>query len=298
MSDSMATAAPSINVPEGLRINPKTRRITLKKPRPIKIVSLSDIHYPFAQHGLINHILEKNAGADFCVLNGDIFDAHDISFFPKNKIIPLYTEYRQAFHLVKRCSELFKYVLLLRGNHEDLYERKILKEVPATAQFLLQKPLLQRIADGEEYVEPVSPAEHARWVNHEPFKNVICPIMEDAQVAWWFGIGHTLFAHPSSPGGRTPGYLSRDFYKFINGKGHRPDCVCVGHVHRLNIAYQTSYVEIEQGALCTEMDYADSSRMRFRNNQVNGYAEVHQNEDGTINLNRTRVHCLQGMFQT
>ena len=67
-----------------------------------KILTLSDIHFPFALVDELQKAIELHSDADVVVLNGDILDGYIFSTYGTAKRIAALKEYIAAFNLVKQ----------------------------------------------------------------------------------------------------------------------------------------------------------------------------------------------------
>ena len=79
------------------KMSTEKNTVGLNISRDVKIISLSDIHFPFALEDEIMKALKLHADADIVVLNGDILDGYIYSTFEKAKRIAALKEYIAAF---------------------------------------------------------------------------------------------------------------------------------------------------------------------------------------------------------
>ena len=77
-----------------------------KAQAALKILSLSDIHFPFQNQELIDEIIETHKDADILVLNGDLLDGYAASSFPKERNIPMHLEYTMALEFVRKVASI------------------------------------------------------------------------------------------------------------------------------------------------------------------------------------------------
>ncbi len=242
-----------------------------------KIVSISDLHVPFTNIEYLEEVFTKHRGADKLIINGDLFDCYSISSYGKANIIHLVDEYVLATKIVDKACKLFDEVEIIEGNHDEREDR-YKKEINPELKFLLSKPLLQRVADGDRY----NPATK-KWTTVTNSNLSFCQ-------SWFSMTGKAMFAHPSKYR-KHEATVSFDTYEYFQKKGYVMDCVVVGHVHRLNVAYTNRALLIEQGCLCDDMDYANSPRMSY-SGQVNGYAVIYQDENGNTDYKRSGIEFL------
>ena len=153
----------------------------------VKILCLSDIHFPFALEDEIMAALKEHSDADIVVFNGDILDGYIYSTFAKAKRIAALKEYIAAFELIRYCSENFPKVAIVSGNH-DVRPARHLQRVGFEKEEsqVLRPDLLARIANGERL------NEEADLVEKLDFDNVYYQKYD----SWYIRIGKTLFCHP------------------------------------------------------------------------------------------------------
>lgn len=247
-------------------------------PPTTKILSLSDIHFPFARTDFLQRAIHDHQDADILVLNGDILDGYIFSSFEKEKSVAAIDEYNTAFEFVSLCSKIFNKVVLTSGNHESRYEKTLTRSlVPREGQSIFQTDPLARIANGERLGRDGSLLEKV------PMPNVYYPQSEK----WWVQIGKTLFIHPFSRGSSKPGFTVSAWagkFKERLPPGSFDSIVC-GHTHAQNKHLQGNLLLIEQGCLCDYMSYSWSPRQVFHSSAINGYAVIYQDADGNTDFN-------------
>ena len=69
------------------------------------------------------------------------------------------------------------------------------------------------------------------------------------------------------------------------------DSVVMGHSHRIVKTIQNRRLLIEQGSFCKRLEYQFRDDLTFKN-AVNGYAVIHQDENGNTDFNKTNVYYL------
>lgn len=244
----------------------------------IKILSISDIHFPLTRVDMLSEILHDHSDADIVVLNGDILEGYMFSTFEKGESISALDEYRCAFAFVKTLSETFPKVVLTSGNH-DARVAKALKTAGFShdATQVLRPDLIARIANGEEL------DEKGNLVTIHNFKNVIYQQNE----SWYVRIGKTIFVHPYGMDGGPPGTAVRKQvirFAYRYGLGEIDSIVC-GHTHQLFKSIVNNQLLIEQGCLAGLLKYSWSAKTSYTNNTQNGYALIYQDKDGNTDFN-------------
>lgn len=245
-----------------------------------KILSLSDIHVPFAREDLLNKILEEHSDSDICVINGDLLDGYIYSTFDKAERVSALVEYQAAFELVTILSEIFPEVYLVNGNHDARVSRT-LKSIGFEKERtqILRPDLLARIANGEKLDDT------GMLVEKINFKNVFYQQHE----SWYIKIGKTLFVHPWSKGSSKPGFTATKVNDYFSTR-YQPneyDSVVVGHTHKCYKGVINSKLLIEQGCLADFMSYSHSPQLQYIDNGMNGYALIYQDKEGNTDFNKS-----------
>lgn len=252
-----------------------------------KIISLSDIHFPFALEDELKKALEEHSDADIVVLNGDILDGYIYSTFSKAKRIAALKEYIAAFELVEYCSENFDNVVIVAGNH-DIRPARALKSLGFEKEEsqVLRPDLLARIANGEKL------DENGELVEKLSFENVHYQKYD----SWYVRIGKTIFCHPSGYKGGPGGTVQKLYDYFIKRMGSDDfDSIVVGHTHKVYKGIFCNKLLIEQGAMCDRQPYQHKPDLRFLH-AMNGYAVIYQDDNGNTDFNKSNVTYLGSML--
>ena len=178
-----------------------------KGKQRIKILSVSDFHFPFARMDLVENIIKEHSGAEYCVVNGDLFDSYIISKFSKNKEVPFAVEYAAAFALVVELSKNFGEVILVDGNHEKGRFATELQKLNQSIRFLVKSSPLEYIAEGVEF------SEAGVYLGTRTLTNVHWA-GEGGKPSWFHHIGGALFAH------RLNGYKSGPLANTVDMANH------------------------------------------------------------------------------
>lgn len=249
-----------------------------------KILSLSDIHFPFALVNEIDKALKLHSDADVVVLNGDILDGYIFSTYSKARRIAALKEYMAAFELVKRLSEAFPKVVIVRGNHDGRPAKALAKNgFPTEASQVLRPDLLARIANGEAL------NESGELIAKLDFDNVIYQKYD----SWYVRIGKTIFAHPDAYFGSWPGQTAVKLCDYFTKRmgSNSFDSVVVGHTHRSYKGVVMNKLLIEQGAMASRMPYQHRADIRFPH-AMNGYAVIYQDDEGNTDFNKSHTVFL------
>jgi predicted phosphodiesterase len=258
----------------------KERRLAPAGKKRIKIISVSDLHVPFQREDLLHSIIAEHRGADFLVLNGDLFDSSLISKFPKEREIPFAVEYAAAFEIVAWLSQNFQRVVLIDGNHDaGRFTREIGKLNP-TILFLVKGSPLKYIADGRRF----SPAG-------EDLGTVSLPNVSYAGDAptgsgWWWRIGKVIFAHRLRGFKGAPMANAVHVAEWFLRRGEDFQCIVNGHSHHLGMAYYRGRLVIDQGALTLPMAYEEDGSCNIPPPDL-GYAIVTTDQFGNVDPRET-----------
>lgn len=253
-----------------------------------KIVSFSDLHIPFVREDLIEEAVKQHSGAEWCVINGDLFDSNLISTFPKHKEVPFVMEYITAEHIVRLLAKHFGTVVLVDGNHDAGRFSRELGKISETIQFLVKGSPLKHLANGERY----SPSGEA--LESIDLPNVVYAGDESPQ-NWWFQIGGAIFAHRLKGFKAAPmanAVLAADYFM---DRGNKFQCIVNGHSHKQGMIAYKGRIVMDQGCLCYPMEYEADGRMTMSPTDL-GYAIVELDRNGNIDPVATRNVYL-GTYQ-
>jgi predicted phosphodiesterase len=241
-----------------------------------KILSLSDIHFPYANTDMLLAALDDHFDANIVVLNGDILEGYAYSTFEKNRKISPLDEYRQAFNFVKWISDRFQKVIIVKGNHDIRPERAIKALFSSDDCKIFRPDLLSRIANGEQLDENGK-------LTQIKFDNVYYDPVE----SWYAQVGKTIFVHPFGSGSSTPGHAVLKQAKAFAERYPEVDCIVAGHTHQIYKGIINGKLLIEQGCMSGLLHYAVSPKADYQNRSQNGYAVIYQDKEGNCDFNRS-----------
>lgn len=255
-------------------------RVASKATPALKILSLSDIHFPFQNQEIIDEIVAEHKDADILVLNGDLLDGYAASSFAKDKNIPMHLEYTMALEFVRKMAGMFPQVYIVRGNHEQRLEKYFANKIDPAMQMFACKDTLYYLAKGFILDEDGNHMGTIEMPNvfYNPQGN-----------PWILQLNKTVFLHPSS---FTSAPLSTvikacDYLQnFLEWDSY--DCVVMGHTHKLGKAVYKGKLVMEQGCLVKLMDYQRSAKFT-REATTLGYAVIYQDEEGNTLFNETDI---------
>jgi predicted phosphodiesterase len=233
-------------------------------------------------------IVKKHSGAEYCVVNGDLFDNNLISTFPKQKEIPFAVEYSAVMEIVKYLSKNFGKVILVDGNHDAGRFSRELGKLNNSIKFLIKESPLQYISEGKNF----SP-------RGEDLGNINLPNVEYAgekTPGWYTQIGKAIFGHKTGGGFRkAPMANAIQMTEWFMRRGTYFQCFVGGHSHRVGFVSYLSKIVIDQGSLCYPLQYEQDGRCTMAPTDL-GYAIVDIDKNGNVDPNETRPIFL-GTYQ-
>jgi predicted phosphodiesterase len=261
----------------------------LEEPGRVKILSLSDIHFPFAHVDFLEKAIQDNTDADILVLNGDILDGYIYSTFDKDSTVAAIDEYNCASDFIALCAATFSQVVITYGNHDARAEKALKRTgMPREAYKIFGPNLLARIANGEKL------DRNGMVTERKKYDNVFFPTSEP----WWVQIGKTLFIHPHNRGSGKPGHTvtswATKFRERLTPSSF--DSVVCGHTHHAFKGISNGLLLIEQGCLSDYMSYAWNPTNLYLGNAAQGYAVIYQDEDGNTDFNQSDFHYFGQLF--
>lgn len=259
------------------RIRKELVRVSPAQPSSTsrKIVTISDLHPPFHNQAVIQHMLDNHGDADICVLNGDILDADAASKWAKSKEIAFDAEYKIVSEFVWQLANIFPKVIINSGNHDHRVTSKLMASVPHQLASLVKYDALDLIASGytlDKYGDLVQSREMPN------VKYTAGP------TSWFCKIGRTIFAHPSNAGG-VPMGIAVKAAEYFATRNLRFDCLVIGHSHSQGWVIRDGRLIIEQGCACYPLEYEAGAKLMYRHPSTFGYAVVYQNRNGLVDFN-------------
>lgn len=254
----------------------------------LKILSLSDIHFPFT---LPIEKLSAAGKVDILQLNGDLLDCQSLSKFPKafrvNPIEEMIEGRRYLLELIKLVSP--KKVVINYGNHDVRLQNYMSKHVDAGIVGLMPTTPLEYIfVDGFHYYDKRNSTK--TW--YEPLGMVLSDmnICVEYRDTWYTQIGKTIFCHPLAYS-NTMMKTARDAMQYFKNEGYDFDSLVMAHTHRVGYYSIGSTRIYEQGAFCdtSKHVYMDG---RLANTQKEGFILVCQDVNGSNIPEQTKIFEL------
>lgn len=279
IEDKYALALERIAELRDQMINVSSERF-VRVGRPVeattKVLSLSDLHIPFHNSKVIEHMVSLHSDADVLVLNGDILEMFLVSKWPKNRTVLLKHEYEVALEFIKMFSSIFPRVVLVSGNHEYRSESYFSAHIDPAVSFLVHTDVLERLAKGYGF------DEEGEFIKKYDFKNVH---YDGGILKWYTIVGKTIFVHPrdfSSVPMRTAinwaqYFLTREDF----------ECLVMSHTHKQGSYIWHNRLILEQGCCCVPLDYESQGRNRATPQSFGGCV-IYMDNEGHVDFDKSK----------
>jgi len=225
-----------------------------------RIVICGDFHAPFVHWEAFAALIAREAGAEVCIVSGDLLDHYSISRFLKYEHVPIAQELAAGQTILERLSESFGRVIILEGNHDSQRFEKLLHDrLPLEAidiiRYLSKTGRLSTIE-----------ALCGQFANVELVRNQI-----DGHInaSWYCQHGDLLVTH-AEKFSTVPGAALRKveewFADFEGTLGLKPwRVIAQAHTHQLSwLPWRDDKVLVETGCLCTSHGYQFTPRIGGR----------------------------------
>lgn len=251
------------------------------------ILSISDLHYPFAKP--LDIFNEYSGKIDILQLNGDLIDCMALSRFSKSYRVSPLEEMIGARQYIIDLIEMIKpkKVLVNHGNHELRLGSYLAKNLDNELQELMPETALDYIfIDGFTHYDRKTKAK----VKYSP----LCEVFDDMEIeytgTWYSQYKDILFCHPKAFASSPLKTAEKALYWFRN-EGFDFKNLIMSHTHRVGSYKIGNTMIYEQGCCC------ETSKMRYNdgqliNSQKEGFAIICQDKDGNLIENKTRIITL------
>lgn len=252
-----------------------------------RILSVSDVHYPF--HKPLDIFKDYIGKVDTLQLNGDILDCYSISKYSKSYRISPVEEMIGARQYIIDLIEMVKpkKVVANYGNHEIRLGAFLAKNLDNELQELMPETAFDYIfTDGFTHYDRKTKAK----VKYEPLIEVFEDVDFEYEGKWFSCIGDTIFCHPKTFSSAPLKTAEKALYWFRN-EGYLFKNMVMSHTHRIG-SYRIGNSNIyEQGACCdtTRMMYGDGQLV---NSQKQGFIYLCQDKDGNTLDEFTKLESL------
>jgi len=249
-----------------------------------KILSIADTHIPFYNKYVIQSAVNNHRDASCIILGGDILEVYSVSRWPKQKSILLRHEYEIALAWIKKLSEIFPDVYLIKGNHEERLQSYFSANVDPVVSFMTEPDILTRLSEGYAF------NERGKLTKTYGFDNVH---YTSGLTSWFTQIGKVIFAHPNG-GSSVPARTVIKCAEWFTDRGYDFEALVVGHSHRMSQVIWNDKLLIEQGCACLPLEYEYTAKMSYKP-QTYGYSVIYVDDDGHVDFNKSQpIYCGTG----
>lgn len=241
-----------------------------------RIAICSDLHAPFHHIHALAAFIEREKGADVCIVAGDLQDHYALSRFLKYETVPIHQELAAAQMILERLSEAFPIVLVIEGNHDKpRFEKLLYDRLPMDAIEVIR--FLSKTG-GLSTIEALC----GQFSNVELVKN---RVDDRYTVSWYVQHGDLVVTH-AEKFSKVPGATLRGIEEWVSDfegtLGLKPWRVLAqAHTHQLGLfPYGADKVLAETGCMCLPMGYQLTAKICGRPQRV-GWLTLEQNSGVT-----------------
>lgn len=251
------------------------------------ILSISDLHYPFAKP--LDIFNEFGGKIDILQLNGDLVDCMALSRFSKLYRVSPLQEMIGARQYIIDLIEMIKpkKVLVNHGNHELRLGLYLAKNLDNELQELMPETALDYIfVDGFTHYDRKTKAK----IKYSP----LCDVFENIEIqytgTWYSQYKDVLFCHPKAFVSSPLKTAEKALYWFRN-EGFEFKALVTSHTHRVGSYKIGNSMIYEQGCCCetSKMKYNDGQLI---NSQKEGFMIICLNKEGHIIEEKTHIRTL------
>ena len=222
------------------------------------ILSLSDLHYPFAKP--LDTFKDYIGKVDILQLNGDILDCMQLSRFNKTYRTSPIDEIIEGRQYIIDLIEMIKpkKVLVNHGNHELRMGQYLAKNLDNELQELMPETAFDYIfLDGFTHYDRKTKAK----VKYAP----LCDVFDDMDIeytgTWYSQYKDILFCHPKAFASSPLKTAEKALYWFRN-EGFDFKALIMSHTHRVGSYKIGNSMIYEQGCCC------ETNKMRYNDGQL------------------------------
>lgn len=243
----------------------------LEQPKR-KVLVISDIHVPFESQENLQKAIDLNRTADMLIIAGDFLDLYSCSRHRKRMNLPHETELDRGVRVLEYLSKTFRWVRIIRGNHDERALKKIRDLLPAELLYLVENEPLDIIT--------------------RPFANV------EYVDNWWTQVGDAIIAHQerSSTTEGKPGIYLMEFF-LEKGWADRmnlqpkPRVFVTGHTHQISSMYPRPGIKVFESGSITEAQEYTMDATAFMRPPLAGFVSLNQ-IDNMTDFNTSRESVL------
>lgn len=260
-----------------------------KKTDQNKILVFSDPHEPYAIDELFDEAYKEHKDAETVIIAGDLGDYYSKSRFRKKYSVNLKDEMRAIFHRMQWLSMRFKYVKIMKGNHDDRPEKKIADlfcDGDIDLRILTESDVLTRLASYFDNIEMVGTRIH----NH----------VHEIMLSHIYQHGDAIFTHGElsrKQDSAVMEYISNYLHRWSKKLRLKPYNVIIqAHNHRASKTVKGEELWFLNPCAMEDIsiggEYIYQPRM-IGDPPVRGYTVLYQ-EDGVTDWNKSNIYIYQG----
>lgn len=251
------------------------------------ILSVSDLHYPFAKP---LSIFEEFAGKiDILQINGDLIDCMALSSFSKSyRVSPIDEMVGARQYLIDLINMINpKKVLVNHGNHELRLGSYLCKNIDNELQELMPETAFDYLFN-DGFIHYDRKNKTKTW--YEPLCNMFENIEIEYTGTWYSQYKTVLFCHPKAFVSNPMKTAEKALYWFRN-EGFEFNNLIMSHTHRVG-SYKIGNSMIYEQGCCCETDKMKYSDGKLVNSQKEGFIIICLDNDGNIIENKTYIKTL------
>ena len=252
-----------------------------------RILSISDIHFPFAKP--LSVFKEYAGKIDILQLNGDILDCTQLSRFSKTYRVSPIEELIGGRQYIIDLVEMIKpkKIIVNYGNHELRMGNYLAKHLDNELQELMPETAFDYIfTDGFTHYS----RERGAKTKYAP----LCEVFENIEIIytgkWYSQYGDIIFCHPRAFATSPLKTAEKALYWFRN-EGFNFKAIVMSHTHRVGSYKIGDSMIYEQGCCC------ETDKMRYNdglliNSQKEGFMVICLDKDGNLIEDKTKIVTL------
>jgi predicted phosphodiesterase len=253
---------------------------------PSKGLILNDLHIPKTNWNAAWQCIEAHQDAQWCVLNGDTYGCDNLKFY-EHKTEELSESFERAREFVEKLLQIYEYVFMSLGNHEDWFAKALLMAQWGDQRLSEIMRLFLKIIKCKENLVDLSGKE----------------MQAEAGYGFLLKAGECAIAHPScfsSIPGRSAQWTKEYLENWEEEFGiENFTTVIIGHTHRVSNQMIKKRLHIEGGCLCYPHDYNLRGKVVAANRTDRWYAGcsyVTLDKQGRVDPNKTNYWLAENPF--
>jgi predicted phosphodiesterase len=247
----------------------------------VKVLIMGDIHLPYYRDDIFKEI-EKHKNVDYIIFGGDLLDCESCSFWDVWGRPSVEEELVLAHEFISKVNTIINpektQIISILGNHENRYEKEIVRMQEKQLQKLLNPKILSMLEKGFTYYEK------DKDITYKPIKNF------KYHDHWWIRLfNNQIIAHPTDFSGVEGSMCVKVADYFLNeGIAEKDDIIIFSHTHKHfmgKVNRRQGLFVIENSCMCKEMNYTKKSGKLAFTPQNYGYVYLKFKDGQKVDLN-------------